>query len=85
MKKIRFGIIGVGNIGTVHARYLLAGTVHEAVLTAVCDNNPDKHAAIQRLVGEEVTLFSDAREMLESGLIDAVIVATPHYDHPVYR
>ncbi len=31
---------------------------------------------------KRVTLFSDAREMLESGLIDAVIVATPHYDHP---
>ncbi|WP_042289489.1 Gfo/Idh/MocA family protein [Citrobacter sedlakii] len=82
MKKVRFGIIGVGNIGTVHARYLLAGKVEEACLTAVCDNNPDKHAAIRRLTGESVVLFSDAREMLESGLIDAVIVATPHYDHP---
>ncbi|MBJ9888182.1 Gfo/Idh/MocA family oxidoreductase [Citrobacter sedlakii] len=75
-------MIGVGNIGTVHARYLLAGKVEEACLTAVCDNNPDKHAAIRRLTGESVALFSDAREMLESGLIDAVIVATPHYDHP---
>lgn len=82
MKKVRFGIIGVGNIGTVHARYLLAGAVKEACLTAVCDNNPDKHAAIRQLTGESVALFSDAREMLESGLIDAVIVATPHYDHP---
>ncbi|HDX5344692.1 TPA: Gfo/Idh/MocA family oxidoreductase [Citrobacter sedlakii] len=82
MKKVRFGIIGVGNIGTVHARYLLAGKVEEACLTAVCDNNPDKHAAIRRLTGESLALFSDAREMLESGLIDAVIVATPHYDHP---
>ena len=82
MKKVRFGIIGVGNIGTVHARYLLAGTVNDACLTAVCDNNAAKHAAIRQLVGESVTLFSDARDMLESGLIDAVIVATPHYDHP---
>ena len=82
MKKVRFGIIGVGNIGTVHARYLLAETVNDACLTAVCDNNAAKHAAIRQLVGDSVTLFSDARAMLESGLIDAVIVATPHYDHP---
>ena len=82
MDKVRFGIIGVGNIGTVHARYLLAGTVKEACLTAVCDNNPDKHPAIRQLVGDEVAMFSDAEEMLKSGLIDAVIVATPHYDHP---
>lgn len=82
MDKVRFGIIGVGNIGTVHARYLLAGTVEEACLTAVCDNNLSKHPAIRELVGEAVTLFSDAETMLKSGLIDAVIVATPHYDHP---
>lgn len=82
MEKVRFGIIGVGNIGTVHARYLLAGTVKEACLTAVCDNNLDKHLAIRQLVGEEVEIFSDAEAMLKSGLIDAVIVSTPHYDHP---
>lgn len=82
MKKVRFGIIGVGNIGTVHARYLLAGTVKEACLTAVCDNNPEKHATLRALVGEEIALFSDAQEMLQSGLIDAVIVSTPHYEHP---
>ncbi len=82
MKKVRFGIIGIGNIGTVHARYLLAGKIGDACLAAVCDNNPDKHAAIRALVGETVPLFDDARAMLQSGLIDAVIVATPHYDHP---
>jgi len=82
MDKVRFGIIGVGNIGTVHARYLLAGTVKEACLTAVCDNNLSKHPAIRELVGDAVTLFSDAETMLKSGLIDAVIVSTPHYDHP---
>ena len=82
MDKVRFGIIGVGNIGTVHARYLLADTVKEACLTAVCDNNLGKHPAIRQLVGEKVAIFSDAEEMVKSGLIDAVIVATPHYDHP---
>ena len=81
MEKVRFGIIGIGNIGTVHARYLLAGTVSDACLTAVCDNAPEKHPAIRQLVGG-IPLFSDAQEMLQSGLIDAVIVATPHYDHP---
>lgn len=81
MEKVRFGIIGIGNIGTVHARYLLAGTVSDACLAAVCDNAPEKHPAIRQLVGT-LPLFSDAQEMLQSGLIDAVIVATPHYEHP---
>jgi len=82
MKKIRFGIIGIGNIGTVHARYLLAGKIGDACLAAVCDNCSAKHPAIRTLVGEAVPLFDDAQAMLTSGLIDAVIVATPHYDHP---
>lgn len=82
MEKVRFGIIGVGNIGTVHARYLLAGTVHNASLTAVCDNDPEKHTAIRALVGENIPLFDDAQTMLQSGQVDAVIVATPHYLHP---
>ena len=81
MKKVRFGIIGIGNIGTVHARYLLADTVNDACLTAVCDNALEKHPAIRQLVGA-IPLFSDAQEMIQSGLIDAVIVATPHYEHP---
>ena len=82
MDKVRFGIIGVGNIGTLHARYLMAGTVKEACLTAVCDNDLSKHPAIRQLVGDGITLFDDAETMLKSGLIDAVIVSTPHYDHP---
>ncbi|HDG1695638.1 TPA: Gfo/Idh/MocA family oxidoreductase [Kluyvera ascorbata] len=82
MNKVRFGIIGVGNIGTLHARYLMAGTVKEACLTAVCDNDLSKHPAIRQLVGGGITLFDDAETMLKSGLIDAVIVSTPHYDHP---
>jgi len=82
MDRVRFGIIGVGNIGSVHARYLLAGQVKEARLCAVCDNDLTRHDASRALVCEQVELFSDARDMLESGLIDAVIVATPHYAHP---
>jgi len=30
-----------------------------------------------------VKAFSDAVEMFESGTIDAVVIATPHYDHPL--
>lgn len=82
MEKVRFGIIGIGNIGTVHARYLLAGTVSEARLAAVCDNDLAKHPAIRQLVGDAIPLFDDAEAMITSGLIDAVIVATPHYAHP---
>lgn len=83
MKKVRFGIVGVGNIGTVHSRYLLNGTVAQAELTAVCDINPQKLEAHRKLPGaESLPQFDSLSAMASSGLVDAVIIATPHYDHP---
>ena len=42
MKKVRFGIIGIGNIGTVHVKNLLGGKVENGVLGAVCDIDPER-------------------------------------------
>ena len=83
MEKVRFGIIGVGNMGSGHAKNLLAGKVENGVLAAICDLKQTKIDAIKALEGaESVATFSDYKEMLASGLIDVVIVAVPHYFHP---
>ncbi len=83
MDKVRFGIIGVGNMGSSHAKKFLQGKVDNGVLTAICDINQKKIDAVMQLEGAEtVKTFSDYKEMLASGLIDAVIVAVPHYFHP---
>ncbi len=83
MEKVRFGIIGVGNMGSGHSKNLLAGKVENGVLTAVCDLKQSKLDAIKALEGaENVATFTDYKEMLNSGLIDVVIVAVPHYYHP---
>ncbi|MBR5751110.1 MAG: TIM barrel protein [Clostridia bacterium] len=81
MDKVRIGIIGVGNMGTGHAKNIFAGKVPDMVLGAVADIKEERRAwAKENLPGVEV--FDDATKMMESGLIDAVIVAVPHYDHP---
>ena len=83
MKKVRLGIIGLGNMGTSHAKKLFAGDCPEIELTAVCDVLPQKKTwATENLNG--VAFFDDAKDMYKSGLIDAVLVAIPHYDHPGY-
>ena len=83
MEKVRFGIIGVGNMGSGHSKNLLAGKVENGVLAAVCDLKQSKLDAIKALEGaENVATFQDYKEMLNSGLIDVVIVAVPHYYHP---
>ena len=82
MEKIRLGIIGVGNMGSSHAKKVLRGDTPDFVLTAVADTDPVKREWAQENLGDEVVRFDTAEEMLDSGLIDACIVATPHYDHP---
>ncbi len=83
MEKVRFGIIGVGNMGSTHSKNFLEGKVENGVLTAICDLKPEKLEKIKALPGgEDLTTFSDYKEMLASGLIDVCVVAVPHYFHP---
>lgn len=81
---IRIGIIGIGNMGSVHAKYLFNKEITDATLGAVCDTDPARLAWAKETFGEELPTFSDAYEMIGSGTVDAVIVAVPHYQHPEY-
>lgn len=81
MNEVRIGIVGIGNMGSAHAKSILAGNVARLTLGAVCDIAPEKLSwASENLPG--VPQFSDYHEMFASGLIDAVLIATPHYLHP---
>ena len=84
MEKVKFGIIGAGNQGTHYANCLFKeGKIKNGVLTAVCDNRPAKLAAIkEKLADDSVVYFSNYIEMLDSGVCEAVLVETPHYQHP---
>ncbi len=76
MKSVRLGIIGLGNMGSGHADKILSGTVHHCELTAVCDPAPEKFARFPNAKG-----FARSDELVRSGTVDAVLIATPHYDH----
>ena len=83
MDRIRIGIVGVGNMGRHHARYLLQGEVPGAALTAVCDIDPAKLDWMRENLPGEYGLHPDMESMVDSGAVDAVILSPPHYDHPV--
>lgn len=42
VKTLRYGIIGVGNMGSAHLGYYLDGLIPEMVLTAIADIDPAK-------------------------------------------
>jgi len=78
MDKARLGVIGTGGMGTGHLRSIKG--VEEAELTAVCD--VDQEVCERASAENEVPGFVDYKELVDSGLVDGVIVATPHYFHP---
>jgi len=79
MDKVRFGIVGVGGMGSGHANTMQK--IEECELKAVCDIDPNVVKSVSEKHG--VKAFTDYRELIDSGLVDAVIAATPHYFHPL--
>ena len=75
---IRVGLLAYGAIGHVHTEAVQATMgLH---LTAVCDMNPDRIQEALSLA-PHATPFSDAPAMLDSGLVDLVVVSTPPNSH----
>ena len=83
MRKVKLGIIGMGNIGGVHSKNIFDGKCPEIELTAICDLKKEKCDEILEN-HPQIKYFSDAEAMMDSGEIEAVLVAIPHYDHPKY-
>lgn len=84
MEKIRLGIIGVGNMGFSHAKKVQEGKCPDMELTAIADINSERLEWVKENLDAGVVCFDDAMKMLDSGLIDACIVAVPHYEHTKY-
>lgn len=79
MEEVRLGVIGCGGMAQGHMKYFekierlkfaAAADVHQPNLDKVVETYP------------EVKAFNTAEELLDSGLVDAVLIATPHYFHP---
>lgn len=83
VQPIRFGIIGVGNMGTSHTKSFAEGKIPEMRLTAIADPRAERLEVCQGIY-PGVATFSEGRDLIDSGLCDAVIIATPHYFHPEF-
>ncbi|MEK3660535.1 oxidoreductase [Paenibacillus odorifer] len=81
MGTVRYGIIGIGNMGTAHAQSLLS-EIKGAELTAVCDIREERLKWAEEQLPENVRKYSTPKELFESRIMDAVLICTPHYDHP---
>ena len=81
---IRLGIIGIGNMGSAHAKNITGGRCPEFEIVAIADTDQRRlNWAKGQGYGENIEYFDDGLKLLDSGLIDACLIAVPHYDHTV--
>ena len=81
MQEVRLGLVGAaGSMATAHRKYF--EKIDGLKLAAVADEKTETLGDIAQETG--ATPFADGAEMIASGQIDALLIATPHYDHPGY-
>lgn len=73
---IRLGVIGLGNIAKQHIANVTSQAVSQCHITALCSRHSSELTAQLN-----VTHFSDYRQLIDSGLVDAVLIATPTFSH----
>lgn len=78
MTPVKLGIIGLGNMARGHLKNIDGGEVPGVTVAALCDRDPTR---LDPLREREVPCFKDSAELIRSGAVEAVLIATPHYDH----
>ena len=81
MTNVRIGVIGLGNIGRFHANYLLERKVARGELAAVASTSEEKSKTFAE---KGVQTFARGEDLIQSGSVDAVVIATPHFQHPAF-
>ena len=81
MDTVRYGLIGVGNMGTTHLKNFMEGKVEGGKIVAVADVKEARRAFVHETY-PDVKIFNSGDELIDNADVDAVIIAVPHYFHP---
>lgn len=83
MNKLQLGVIGLGNMGSEHCRMVVSGKAPEIELCCVADLRQERREWAKKTLPENVKVYASGQELIDAADCDAVIIAVPHYDHPV--
>ena len=78
---LKLGIIGIGNMGSGHLQNVLNGLCPDIRITALADRKESRRAFAKEKC-PEAAIFTEGSDLIRSGACEAVLIATPHYQHP---
>lgn len=81
MEQVKLGIIGYGQQGGFYGSLVAEGKVENMTVVAVTDIDEAKDEKIKADF-PDAKIYRDYKEMVNSGDVDAVLTAVPHYLHP---
>jgi predicted dehydrogenase len=85
--RIRVGMIGVGGRGSENIREIVRVRDLNVTITGICDvwrpNRERAAATVEKQFGEKPKATTNYLEMLSWKDIDAVVIATPDFSHPI--
>lgn len=82
MDTVKLGVIGIGNMGSAHCLRIAQGQTPEIELVAVADRNAARRDWAKESLPESVAVFEEGDDLIDNDVCDAVLIATPHYQHP---
>lgn len=78
MERVRIGIVGMGRMGLTH--FSIINTHPNVEVTAIADTSSMMLNMLKKLI-PTLKVFEDYKDLLDSGLVDGVIVCTPSSLH----
>ncbi len=77
-ERFRYGVIGTGMMGVEHIMNI--NHIDGAAVTAYADPHEQSRSNAASITADAIA-FGDYRELLESDLVDAVVIVTPNHTH----
>ena len=81
MKKVRVGIIGIGEIGTTKHLTQLVRHTDEVEIAALCDILPERCEKANKDFGLNARIYTDYRDICTDETLDVIHVCTPNPLH----
>ena len=78
---IKFGIVGVGGIASMHIDNIITGKCPGLKIVAMADRKEARRKWAAEKV-PEAKIFNEGADLIKSRLCEAVLIAVPHYQHP---